>query len=151
MLDEGPPLNRAGLLVGTMNLRDQMAADLAEIHGDPAFSPSETVTWYPADGGAAVPGVVGVFQSDGRGRSQGDAGEHNVQAGRFLVTVAQRATVEIGDKIERTGIGGTAEVWTVVEIPSETPVLRKLLIQRAALARFVGAGDRLSVGKAAPV
>lgn len=132
-------------------LRQQMAADLAEIHGDSAFSPAETVTWYPVSGAAFTTGVTVVFQSDGRGRAPGDTGERQTEAGRVFVEVAQMASVSIGDQIERTGQSGGLERWAVLEIAFESPVLRKLVVQKSTLSRFLGAADRVSVGKAQPL
>lgn len=134
-----------------MTLRAQMADDLAEILADGEFCPAETVVWLPRRGGDPVSGVKIVHQSNGRGLAEGQGGQHEVSAATAFVTVAERATVEIDDRYTRTLSDNSTETWAVVDIVSESPVVRELNVQKVAKVAFIGAGDRLGISRASPV
>lgn len=126
-----------------MNLREQMAADLAAIHGE-ADGPAETVTYTP-DGGAAAQ-VSAVLCRLGKETVNLPDGTRDVETARLVVTVATVAAVTLKDRVTVAGITGGTEEWAVHEILWENAAARELRLIRDTRRRLIGAGQEHDIG-----
>lgn len=125
-----------------MDLRSQMAADLAVVHADPS-GPSEQATYKAGGTGTKVTRITIV--RTGRQEQQFDDGIWEIETAQAYVLVADVPVTLFTDTIVVASVnGGTTDTWFVRRIFSENAAIRELQIIRQIQKRLSGQGDERS-------